>query len=816
MTWIPLRERIDTLPLILAGPILRSTQPNGATVWVALKESCNVTLEIFDTRGNILITGTRKTIQLGSNLHIVAVTADSISNIFLSGENYLYNLDFGNGKKLNSPGILNANGSIASIAYSPYSLPSFALPPQNLNELRILHGSCRKLHGENLDALAAVDKMIREALAQDPKKRPHQLFLTGDQIYVDDVADCLLFMLMDASETLLGWLEPLPDVKNIQELLPGKRNNLATNIAGLTASLDKLNQVSNLAKSHLFTFGEFLTMYLFAWSDTLWILPEDFPQFSDINPNSRQSNNIPAEFKQEVGYLKEFLSTLKDVRRGLANIPTYMIFDDHEITDDWNLNMAWCDRVLSKPLGRRILQNGLLSYAICQAWGNTPNQFSESQPGAILLKAAETWSASGGEDEKSEEEITLRIGLPTIADIKNTNPRQLPDYDTAVDWHYTVTGPGYEVIILNTRTLRGFPGQDFGFPALLSEETCHKQISIESNSDIKVTFVISPSPLIGLPFLEGVQKYATKLAQQLGTAAWGFDPEAWGLEPKAFEQLLARLACRVLPRPKSRVILLSGDVHYSFSSRLQYSATKPFEHSQDVYLQMVIAQFTSSSLKNEKREAGGSYSLHIKGFIPFKVIDHHPKAEIMGWTNPAEEELEIGTFYTYSEYLMQFYPWQVKANPAIVDLVEKRSWFRLFEITKKPEWYYRIDFLSAQLEDVNIPLTLDSQSPISIVAPLPGQDREKPLKAYLTMAKNHQDYKGIGNKAKQIIGVNNLGEITLEFTEEKQIAVQTLWWRLEGYNQGEFLEPFPLTRYEISFDFDDPEYSMGDVLKEVI
>lgn len=813
MSWTPLRERIDTLPLILAGPILRSTQPNAVTVWVALKESCNVTLEIFDTRNNLLITGSRKTIQLGTNLHVVAVTASSVSNILLPGENYLYNLDFGNSKKLNYPGILNFQGSI-DIAYPPYHLPSFALPPQNLNELRILHGSCRKLHGENLDALAALDKMIREALAQDPKKRPHQLFLTGDQIYVDDVADCMLFMLMDASKTLLGWSESLPDVKNIEELLPGKRNNLATNTAGLTASLDKLNQISNLAKSHLFTFGEFMTMYLFAWSDTLWISPEDLPQFSDINSNSNSS--VPAEFEKEVGFLKESFSTLKEVRRGLANIPTYMIFDDHEITDDWNLNMGWCDRVLSKPLGRRILQNGLLAYSICQAWGNTPNQFIKDNPGAMLLKAAETWSASGGQDDLEEREITLRIGLPTVADIKNTNPRQLPDYDTAIDWHYTVTGPGYEVIVLNTRTLRGFPGKDFDFPALLSQEACHKQISIEINSDIKVTFVISPSPLIGLPFLEGVQKYATKIAKKLETSAWGFDPEAWGLESKAFEQLLARLACRVLPQPKSQVILLSGDVHYSFSSRLQYSAIRPFEHSQNVYLQMVIAQFTSSSLKNEKREAGGSYSLHVKGFIPFKVIDHHPKAEILGWTNPSEKELKIGTFYTYSECLMQFEPWHVQPNPAIVDLVENRSWFRLFEITKKPEWYYRIDFLSAQLEDVNIPLSLDSQSPISIVAPLPGQDREKPLKAYLTMAKKHRDYQGLGKKPKQIVGVNNLGEITLEFTEEKQIAVQTLWWRLEGYNKDEFLEPFPLTRYEISLDFDDPEYSMDDVLKDVI
>ena len=92
--------------------------------------------------------------------------------------------------------------------------------------------------------------MIKEALEQEPQKRPHQLFLTGDQIYADDVADVLLFMLMDASETLLGWSEKLPEVENLKELNPGNRNNLAMKIAGFTASFGKLSNVTDIAKSH--------------------------------------------------------------------------------------------------------------------------------------------------------------------------------------------------------------------------------------------------------------------------------------------------------------------------------------------------------------------------------------------------------------------------------------------------------------------------------------------------------------------------------------------------------------------------------------
>jgi hypothetical protein len=830
MVWLPLRERINTLPLVLAGPILRRAEPNSVTVWVALKASCYVTLKVFDLNYNLLLFDSRKTIKIGTNLHVVAVTAQAESNVLLYGENYLYDLEF-DGKNLNYPGILNEDGLISDITYSTYNLPSFALPPQNLNQLRIVHGSCRKLHGESLDAMAGLDKMIREALIIEPKQRPHQLFLTGDQIYVDDVADALLLILMDASETLLGWSEPLPDVENKTELKPGQRNNLATKIAGLTASIDKFNRITNIDKSHLFTFGEFMMMYLFAWSDVLWVQPGNFPEYTDINQNSSLFGQAEKEFKKEITHLKNFLSTLPKVRRALANIPTYMIFDDHEITDDWNLNMAWCDRVLSKPLGRRILQNGLLAYAICQAWGNTPNQFSkqnlQNNPGSALLKAAENWFASGATDVKSEQEITRRIGLPTLADIRNTNPRQLPQFDDAIQWHYKLQAPNYEVIFLDTRTRRGFPGKEFDFPALLSESACQQQIP-DSQEPIPITFIISPGPVVGLPFLEGIQKSAKTIAEKLGTAAWGFDPEAWGLEPIAFEQFLARLALRN-PTQKSRVVILSGDVHYSFAARLQYSATQPFSEvdnnqTNQTNRQLVIVQFTSSSFKNEKREAGGSYSLHIKGFIPFKVVDHHPKAEILGWSNSEFKKIKIGNYYTYSDDFMQCLPWRVDQQPAIVNLVEERNWFRFLEVLKKPEWYYRIDFLPAKLENMNlssssknfqISHSLDDENPKYIIAPLPKKDRRQALETYLAKAKNHREYKGLWGHGKEIVGVNNFGEITFEFDDKKQIAVQTLWWRLESYEKDQLLEPFPLTRYEISLSFDDKECSMDDVLREV-
>lgn len=71
--------------------------------------------------------------------------------------------------------------------------------------------------------------------------------------------------------------------------------------------------------------------------------------------------------KDKLNILKQ---TLPKVRRSLANISTLMIFDDHDVTDDWNLNPSWRDRVFTAPLGKAIVRNAMMAYALFQDWGN--------------------------------------------------------------------------------------------------------------------------------------------------------------------------------------------------------------------------------------------------------------------------------------------------------------------------------------------------------------------------------------------------------------------------------------------------------------
>ena len=82
------------------------------------------------------------------------------------------------------------------------------------------------------------------------------------------------------------------------------------------------------------------------------------------------------------------------VRRAMANVPTYMMWDDHEVTDDWNLNPMWRDRVMTNPLGRAIIRNGMLAFALFQGWGNDPEKYTQGKPKRLLELATQLFTST--------------------------------------------------------------------------------------------------------------------------------------------------------------------------------------------------------------------------------------------------------------------------------------------------------------------------------------------------------------------------------------------------------------------------------------
>ena len=823
-------------PLILAGPIVRRVEPGLVSVWVALKEARQVRLMVWQgsqdagagdglvsVEGPIAV-GDTKTIRVGERLHVALVTA-SPTGAFTAGQTFAYNVAFGAPEggfsateDLKSLGLLRdqpqtGEGETArlphkALGYEANQLPTFVLPPPELADLRIAHGSCRRPHADTADMMPALDELIRTSRGE-VKKRPQQLFLTGDQIYADDVAPALLHLLTPVGNELLGAVEHLPTRGTLQpsqgvRLEPAERSRFPAGVRKAAVMEDaKLTTVDG--ESHLLSLGEFLAMHLFVFANTLWpvklptyqdlfwgeTLPlsefdevlagielppdlwrvhtglgfetehglkhryketEDLEGFQAIHVG-RVLTKVAQDKKAEAAYAKEmkvieaFRDALPQVRRVLANVAIYTLCDDHEITDDLNLNAIWRDRVLTSPLGRTVLRNGFVAYAICQGWGNDPRQFAAegSKQKALLDAIPKLFPA--GEDlpphTETSDQVDLLLGLDGS--------------DPPVRWHYQVDGPKHRVLGLDVRTRRSFTSRASP-PSNLSAAALKEQIPEGPlPAGLEVLFVLAGLPPFGLPvsdaFAGALLFRAFDAFHHSDIAGMpGTNPdaaEAWVHDPDTFEALLKRLA------PYRKVIFLSGDVHYGQSGETSYwrkTDEKPAR----------FAQFTSSGVKNIWPHIVVTLS---RSFAFGQAIERlGGPAELLGWDEGSPTPLKFPPDID----LLPPARSRLRRQPL---LLPTRGWPNGTTVERAPDWSWRFRLCRDQRPPNELPeparfAPLDPEKP--------NDDIAVKIEGYRQVAQRHAKQLDRVSHTRQALFESNVGIVTFERKDGRLLARQEL------------------------------------------
>ena len=536
------------MPQVIAGPIVRKVTSTECHIWVVTSNADSPTLNL--SANEVVVSGNcqRETIRVGKYafIHLLSFTS---SEPFEDTARIGYSLSFSDDAQQASweneqRGLLYDGQSSLCFHYTE--------TPET-----ILHGSCRKPHFHSDDALAQVDVLHKNAFKKQ-NDFPDLLLMTGDQIYADDVAGPMLKAIHSVIDRLGLYHEALEGavVTNTNELATHEhgyyeREQLLPQIATNTVlssiffgAKKKPVFTSVNAQNHLIGSAEIIAMYLLVWSDTLW---------ADINIDK---DGIPpkyhAIFDKEHESLNGFVKQLPQVRRALAHIPTYMIFDDHDVTDDWNLTRGWEQEVYGNPLSKRMIGNALNGYLLCQGWGNAPKKVAP-----LIAKVQESMGESG---LNSHDEI--------IDD--------LLDFD---QWHYRLdTTPPIEV--LDTRTQRWRSESNMNKPSGLMdwEALCDFQHSIIGKESV---IVVSAAPIYGVKVIEAIQKVFTFFGKALTV-----DAENW-MAHKGTANVILNIFRHYKTPPD--FIILSGDVHYSFvyDVRLRFRRNSPH-----------ITQFTCSGLKN--------------------------------------------------------------------------------------------------------------------------------------------------------------------------------------------------------------------------
>ncbi|MFI8687505.1 hypothetical protein [Rossellomorea sp. NPDC077527] len=604
------------LPTILCGPIVRRVDPAQVFFWIALSKPYDMKAQLFmiEHNGNSRVTDytnlacktETRTIQAGRNLFISMINVSPHSGLFPTDQLLGYNIFFESGNEslnLDSFDLLSP-AHPHSIVYENLAYPTFMINKESPSN--ILYGSCRKLHGLGLDTMSEADKIISSSATKTD--RPPSLFLMGDQIYADDVADPVFKIITKLGHELMGQEEDLGSVEpRLKEDIFRSRLQQINGRQYISEHFCRFT--SRNAANHLLRFGDYAAMYLLSWSPSLWehaheeglfktfqeALDQDEIYFAfkneDSNEHKKERKQLQDRYQKQMKDLANVMEAIYSVRRLLANTPTYMIFDDHDITDDWNLTQEWKAGVWNAPLGRHVISNGLSSYWLFQGWGNEPDTYTHF--GQIM----QTYFDS------------LHLGaLPH----KNW-VHSLWNYDS---WQFTApTAP--QAVFLDTRTQRDYANKpkpvkvgvriDEGQlgPNLLNSEgwnTIGAKLKESGWNSGDPLILVSPSPLYGIGLIENfLQTYMLPLSTLGFPVQSNFDLEAWKYNGMGFNAFLQHVS---LWNP-SDCMILSGDVHSA--SSVQSDISFPDGRS------LKIHQFTSSPIKNM------SYSGFSGALIKFMV-----------------------------------------------------------------------------------------------------------------------------------------------------------------------------------------------------
>jgi phosphodiesterase/alkaline phosphatase D-like protein len=162
------------------------------------------------------------------------------------------------------------------------------------------------------------------------------------------------------------------------------------------------------------------------WADVL-ILLGDQVYADELTPEARQriagrrkqkskhGQRPPDEVVSFTEYEHLYRHTWGDpeIRWMMSTVPTAMIFDDHDIRDDWNTSGAWRAEMNEQPWWRDRIRAGLSSYWVYQHLGNlSPAELSADEDWQRLRAIdGDIWDALVEVADRADAEIDANKGV---------------------------------------------------------------------------------------------------------------------------------------------------------------------------------------------------------------------------------------------------------------------------------------------------------------------------------------------------------------------------------------------------------------------
>lgn len=248
-----------------------------------------------------------------------------------------------------------------------------------------------------------------------------------------------------------------------------------------------------------------------------------------------------------------------EIRWILSTLPTAMIFDDHDIRDDWNTSAAWRAEVNEKPWWRDRIRAGLGSYWVYQHLGNlSPDQLAADEDYQKVLDIdGDCWEHLIDLADRADSEVDGNKGLR---------------------FSYRWDLGRSRLIVVDSRNARIL---DSGDRKMLGDrEFSWLETQVKDGLETLDHLVIGSSlpwllpPALG--DLQSVNEIAAnrdgirgRLAEKVRQTV---DFEHWPAFLESFLRL-SELIIHAAGQGPATVSVLSGDVHHSYAARADFPGT---------------------------------------------------------------------------------------------------------------------------------------------------------------------------------------------------------------------------------------------------
>ena len=274
---------------------------------------------------------------------------------------------------------------------------------------------------------------------------------------------------------------------------------------------------------------------------------------------SRRDTSVPpgetvADFEEYTRLYRESWGQ-PTIRWLLSTVPTAMIFDDHDVHDDWNTSAAWVREMRGRGWWDRRIVGGFMSYLVYQHWGNLEPSLLASDPlfsrakagGDITAPLREFAFRADREVEGTRWSFCRDIGPARVVMVDSRAGRVLDPAARAMvdphEWAWItehVTG-GYDHLLVGTSLPL------FLAPALHRLEAWNAAICAGAWGPL------------GVPLGEKIRQ--------------GLDLEHWAAFGESFErmcELFRAVGTGERGEPPATIVTLSGDVHHAYLAEVGF------------------------------------------------------------------------------------------------------------------------------------------------------------------------------------------------------------------------------------------------------